>query len=85
MRFARVTLKRDLDERRALASDVIADPPAYTATMRVFTLLMAARGIGPSTAHRYMLTCRISAAKTVGGLTERQREVIVEHLRRFGR
>jgi hypothetical protein len=49
-------------------------------TAKVIDLLMAAPKRGRVKSTRIMEQCRISASKTVGGLSERQRAALLDHL-----
>lgn len=81
IRSLRGQIKRDLKARRATLVAVIADPPEWLLTMKVFDLLVAAPRFGPARASEVMNRTRTSPAKSIGGLTERQRTEIVERLR----
>ena len=62
-------LKRDLKERRIRIEQVIADPPDYVLTAKVYDMLVAV-ATGPAVKAGSLLTqCRISQSKTVGGLS----------------
>ncbi len=59
--------------------DVLADPPEYLLTAKVADLLMAAPKCGRIKSARIMDLCRISPSKTVGGLSERQRQELLAY------
>lgn len=80
IRTARSQLKRDLRAERTTAAAVLADPPDYALTMKVYDLLVAQRWVGPARARRVLVVCQIGPVKTIGGLTPRQRGVIAEAL-----
>jgi hypothetical protein len=73
VRTRRAALKRDIKAGRASVLEVLAEPPYYVETMKVFDLLMAAPKTGGVKATKILQVCRISLSKTVGGLSERQR------------
>jgi hypothetical protein len=77
IRVRRARLKRDLKARRASVFDVLADPPAWVETMKVFDLLLAVPKIGRTKANKTLQGCVISPSKTVGGLSPRQRGVLL--------
>ncbi len=80
IRFARANLKRDLHAGIVEAIDLIEKPPEYINTMTVYKLLMATPGIGKNKARRILRD--ISVDKTIGSLTQRQREAMVFRLQR---
>lgn len=62
--------------------DVIAEPPDYVLTAKVYDMLLAVPKYGKVKATRFINHCRISQGKTVGGLSERQRNELVDLLSR---
>jgi hypothetical protein len=81
-RQRRAALKREI---RALDVDVAAvvrEPPSWAATMPVTDLCQAVPRFGPERTRRLLLQCGVSAAKTLGGLTARQRDELAEVLER---
>lgn len=60
----------------AQAAAILRDPPAHTANLRVLRLLCAIHRWGPTRARRVLAHERVSEMKTLGGLTERQREAL---------
>jgi hypothetical protein len=82
VRSARAQLKRDLAAGSLALARVLADPPPCAHTARVRDLLVAGPGIGPARAGRALSHCRIAEAKTVAGLSGRQRAALIDHLRR---
>ena len=54
--------------------EILSNPPEYVATAKVFDILMAVPKFGRVKAARFLNQCRISQSKTVGGLSERQRD-----------
>jgi hypothetical protein len=77
VRCRRATLKNDLKEGVATISDVLAAPPDYLLTAKVADLLMATPKCGRVKSARIMEQCRISPSKTIGGLSERQRQELL--------
>ncbi len=82
VRMKRAQLKRDLKDGAIDIADVLKDPPEHVLTAKVFDLLLAVPRCGRVKATRYLQTCRVSASKTVGGLSERQRAELVALLER---
>ena len=82
IRTARAQLKRDLKAGRMTIQDLLAHPPDYVETAKVFDMLLAVPKYGRVKVNKILTTCRISPSKTIGGLSERQRTELVTLLRR---
>ncbi len=82
IRTRRAQLKRDLKGGRVSVQDLLADPPAYLETAKVFDMLLAVPKYGRVKVNKILVQCRISPSKTIGGLSERQRNELVSLLRR---
>lgn len=82
IRSQRAQLKRDLKSGEVAITALIADPPDFVMTAKVFDMLMAVPKYGKVKATRFLNLCRISQGKTIGGLSERQRSELLEVLRR---
>jgi hypothetical protein len=82
IRSRRAQLKRDLKAGRTSIGHIIAEPPDYVLTAKVFDMLMAVPKYGKVKATRFLNTCRISQGKTIGGLSDRQRSELLELLQR---
>ena len=82
VRSARAQLKRDLAAGTVELARILANPPAYAQTARVLELLIAVPGIGPARAGRALAHCRIAEAKTIAGLSGRQRTELTQLLHR---
>lgn len=82
IRTSRAELKRRMKAKRVSLPFLLKDPPQYIETMKVFDLLLAAPKYGRVKANKLLQQCRISPSKTIGGLSERQRNEIVGLLRR---
>ena len=80
VRSRRATLKAELKSGDVSVRDVLLNPPDFMLTAKVIDLLMAAPKRGRVKSTRIMEQCRISASKTVGGLSERQRAALLDHL-----
>lgn len=77
IRSRRSELKLDLKASRRLLIPLLADPPDYLATMKLFDLLLAIPKYGRVKVNRILSQCRISPSKSIGGLTERQRDELM--------
>jgi hypothetical protein len=82
IRTRRAQLKRDLKAGRASFDSLLATPPDFLATAKVFDMLLAVPKYGRVKANKVLQQCRISPSKTIGGLSERQRNELVSLLRR---
>ena len=77
IRVRRARLKKDLKDGQVRIEEILASPPEYVETAKVFDILMAVPKFGRVKAARFLNQCRISQSKTVGGLSERQRTELV--------
>jgi hypothetical protein len=75
-------LKRDLKARRVSISALLADPPPYLETAKVFDMVLALPKVGSVKATKILHSCRVSPSKTFGGLSERQRAELAGRLNR---
>ena len=82
VRSGRAQLKRALADGAASIEHVLASPPECARQQKVEDVLLAVPKYGPSKVARLLAHCRISPAKTIGGLTERQRQELLRHFRR---
>lgn len=82
IRTRRAQLKRDLKAGRVSIQKLLLDVPEYVETAKVFDLLLAVPKYGRVKVNRILTQCRISPSKTIGGLSERQRNELVSYLRR---
>lgn len=73
IRSQRAQLKKELKAGERDITDVLQDPPEFLKTAKVIDLLLVVPKFGRVKATRVLTRCRISQAKTVGGLSERQR------------
>ena len=80
IRSRRAQLKRDLKAGRHQIHELLGKPPEYIETAKVFDLLLAVPKYGRVKVNKILSTCRISPSKTIGGLSERQRNELVELL-----
>ena len=82
IRTSRAELKRDLRGGRVSIHAILAEPPEWTETMKVFDMLLATPKLGRVKVNKILAQCRISPSKTIGGLSERQRDELTTHLLR---
>lgn len=82
VRKYRANLKRDLKAGRASIHDLLLDFPEALDTMKIFDLLLSVPKMGRVKVNKILVTCRISPSKTVGGMSERQRNELVNMIRR---
>lgn len=80
IRLARSNLKREIRSGEASVIDVIANPPAYAASMRVVDLIRAQHGWGEAKSRLLLGSMYLSPLKHVGELTVRQRNELVARL-----
>ena len=82
IRTRRAQLKRDLKAGRVSIHDLLLEPPPFVETAKVFDMLLAVPKYGRVKVNRILNVCRISPSKTIGGLSQRQRNELVSYLRR---
>lgn len=73
VRLKRAQLKRDLKARKISGLQMLDDLPEWLETMKVIEFLLALPKVGRVKATKYLKTCEVSPAKTIGGLSDRQR------------
>lgn len=81
IRVDRAAMKHGIKNGLVSAVGILLDPPEYAETMKVEALLRAVPKFGVVKARHTMRVCRISETKTVGGLSPRQRDELVQELR----
>ncbi|HEX4364275.1 MAG TPA: integration host factor, actinobacterial type [Solirubrobacteraceae bacterium] len=82
IRTRRAKLKKDLKAGRVSIHTLLLDPPEFILTAKVFDMLLAVPKYGRVKVNKVLTQCRISPSKTIGGLSERQRNELVRLLRR---
>ena len=80
VRTARAKLKKDLKAGKVSIIELLAKPPEYVETAKVFDMLLAVPKYGRVKVNKLLTHCRISPSKTIGGLSERQRDELVRYL-----
>ena len=82
IRPLRAKLKKDLKSGDLSVDEVIAEPiDDFVLTAKVFDIIVAAPKYGKVKATRLLNQCRISQGKTLGGLSTRQRDELVDLLK----
>ena len=81
IRAKRSRLKKDLKSKEQRLVDILTAPPEYAETMKIFEALLAVPHIGRVNANKILRECRISPSKTIGGMTQRQRDELIAKLR----
>jgi hypothetical protein len=73
VRRQRAQLKRDLKAGRCAIEEVLSDPPVFVQSAKVADLLLALPKYGPVKVNKLLSRCRIAPSKTIGRLSDRQR------------
>jgi len=76
VRLARADLKRRINSGERSAVEVIIDCPWEAETMSVATVLMSQRRWGRTKCRKFLGSLPMSENKTVGSMTERQRQTL---------
>lgn len=84
VRIQRACMKRQLRVGEASVVWIVRCQPDYVRSMKLYQLLLALPMFGPSRVRALLVRLRISDAKTVGGLSPRQRDEIILALVRGG-
>jgi len=84
VRLARAELKRRVATGGLDVADVILECPWEAESMAVADLLMSQRRWGQTRCRRFLAQIPMSEKKTVGSMTERQRNTLAELLRHAG-
>ncbi len=80
VRLARAELKRRVAEGELTASEVVLDAPWEAQSMAIADLLMSQRRWGRTRCRRFLAQVPLSETKTIGSLTERQRNAVAAQL-----
>lgn len=81
VRSRKAELKRELRENRMLILKAICDPPVWLRNAKVEEILLATRGFGRVKVREMLRAAEIAPSKTVGGITDRQRVLLLRRLR----
>jgi hypothetical protein len=79
IRAERSRLKKGLAAGRVQITDLLVHPPEYAETERISVLLRAVPMYGPGRVSRLLARHRISESKRLAGLTDRQRQALIDH------
>jgi len=82
IRLLRAQLKRDLKAGGLSVHTLLREPPDFILTAKLFDILLAVPRYGRVKVNKVLTQCRISPSKTIGGLSERQRDELLRLLRR---
>ena len=82
VRLARAELKRQIADGSSSVAEIILDAPWEAETMTVADLLTSQRRWGTTRCRRLLQGIPISETKTVGSMTERQRQAVADELAR---
>jgi hypothetical protein len=85
IRSERARLRRALrevprEDSAWMAAGIVLEPPDWAQSLRVYELLTHIRYWGQAKAGKVLLRLGISQAKRVGGLSDRQRRLLVDEL-----
>jgi RecB family exonuclease len=80
VRLARAELKRQVAEGEVTAAEVVLTCPWEAESMSIADLLMSQHRWGRTRCHRFLATMRMSETKTIGSMTERQRNELAARL-----
>jgi hypothetical protein len=80
VRLARAELKRQVAEREISAAHVILECPWEAASMTVSDLLTSQRRWGSTRCRKLLQSIPMSENKTIGSMTERQRQALAQLL-----
>ena len=81
VRLARAELKRQIAEGDLSVADVVLDCPWQAESMSIADLLTSQHRWGETRCRRLLLSMAMVETKTVGSMTERQRNAIAARLR----
>lgn len=82
VRTRRANLKKELKDGHASIEALLLDPPDFIETAKVMEMLLAVPKYGRVKVNSVLRQCRISPSKTIGGLSQRQRDELASLLRR---
>jgi hypothetical protein len=80
IRLARAELKRQVAERETTAADVVLECPWEAESMTISDLLMSQHRWGHTRCRRFLASIPMSETKTIGSMTDRQRQALAGRL-----
>ena len=81
VRLARADLKRRVAEGNLSAADVVLESPWEARSMTIADLLTSQCRWGSTRCRRFLQSVPMSEQKTIGSMTERQRQALARQLR----
>lgn len=80
VRRRRAEVKQELHAGEVTIFELLADPPDFLMTARLGEILSACPGYGRVRIDRLLRRCDVSSLRTIGELTARQRELLLNGL-----
>jgi hypothetical protein len=80
VRLARAELKRQVAEGEITVAEVVVTCPWEAESMSIGDLLMSQHRWGRTRCHRFLGTMRMTETKTIGSMTDRQRNELAARL-----
>lgn len=80
VRLARAELKQRVCDGALSAAEVVRECPWEAESMEIAELLMSQHRWGRQRCRRFLASISISETKTVGSMTQRQRDALASHL-----
>jgi hypothetical protein len=80
VRLARAELKREIADGSRTVADVIRECPWESESMTISDLLMSQHRWGRTRCRRFLAQIPMSETKTIGSMTQRQRECLAARL-----
>ena len=80
VRLARAELKRQIADGAQTVADVVSDCPWEAESMTIADLLMSQHRWGRTRCRRFLASIPMSETKTIGSMTERQRNTLTARL-----
>jgi hypothetical protein len=84
VRLARAELKRRIALGELAVAEVVIDCPWEAQSMAVGDLLMSQRRWGQTRCRKFLAQLPLSERKTIGSMTDRQRQTLASQLRSLG-
>lgn len=84
VRLARAELKRRVLEGELSVAEVVLDAPPEAETMTLADLLLSQRRWGHTRCRKLLQAIPMTESKTIGSMTERQRQAVADALGRQG-
>ena len=85
VRLARAELKRQVAEGDATVADIVLQCPWEAERMAIADLLVSQHRWGRERCRRFLQPMKMSETKTIGSMTQRQREELVQRLSELDR